>query len=111
MNRRQRGFRSEELLAGRWQEDLFPDAVANERGRPGLDIRNTGPFAVEVKARGVVSELAELKKLRVKYPDLIPVVVKRWNGQGEASMDYWTVTAFLVDFDALADTFMVAHAE
>lgn len=104
MSRRQRGFETEELLAERWRDNgLFPDARANERGRPGLDVRNTGNALVEVKARGSVSLVAQLKKLHVaklaQYD--IPILVWRHNGQGPASMDEWTVHMFLNDWEHL----------
>jgi hypothetical protein len=103
MTRRQRGFETEELLAERWQQTLFPNAKANERGRPGLDVRNTGHLLVEVKARGNVSIVAQLKKLRAARGAQfdVPVLVWRHNGQGPASMDEWTVHLFLNDFERL----------
>ena len=102
MSRRQRGFQTEELLAERWRENgLFPDAKANQRGRPGLDVRNTGLLLPEVKARGAVSLVAQLKKLEAIKPDQFykPVVIWRHNGQGAASMDYWTVSTFLYSYE------------
>jgi hypothetical protein len=101
-SRRRRGFESEELLAQRWQDNgLFPDAVAGPRGSRGLDIRNTGMIIPEVKARGSVSLVAQLKRLDALRPGpfYIPTVYWRHNGQGPESMDYWTATTFLVDHE------------
>lgn len=104
MSRRQRGFVTEELLAKRWRDsELFPDAQANERGRPGLDVRNAGLLLPEVKARSSVSLVAQLKRLDAMAPGQFytPVVVWRHNGQGEAAMDYWTATTWLYKFEHL----------
>lgn len=104
MSRRGRGFLTEELLAARWRDNgLFPDAQANERGRPGLDVRNTGSLIPELKARGEVSIVAELKKLEPKRLDQfdIPALFWRHNGQGPESMDFWTVHMFLYHFEHL----------
>lgn len=90
------------LLAARWvANELFPWATDAGAGRPGNDILNTPGLAVEVKARDDVSLVAALKQATSGNPSALPIVVWRHNGQGESTMDDWTVTMRLRDFETL----------
>ena len=99
-------MRTQAVLAERYRAWRFPYATDAGAGRPGVDILNARPLATEVKARGEVSLLAQLKKLRAENPLSIPNVTWRHNGQGEASVDDWTVTVFYSDFEAMAEAFL-----
>ncbi len=100
-SRKRRGMKTQALIAERWRDNgMFPHATDAGAGRPGVDILNTLGVRVEVKARGEVSLASQLAKLRDGSDD-IRLVVWRHNGQGEASMDDWTVTLTLAEFEEI----------
>lgn len=104
MNARVRRSRqSEQLLAARWRENgIAPDCHAVAAFIAGRDILNVPGLATEVKARDRLSLPAAMRQARANaVPGEIPIVVARHNGQGEASMDEWTVTMSLADFENL----------
>lgn len=104
LSRKARGMKTQALLAARWVENgLFPYATDAGAGRQGNDLLNTPGLAVEIKARDTVSLPAALKQAATgaKLSTDIPIAVQRHNGQGEASMDEWTVTMRLADFETL----------
>lgn len=81
---------------------MAPYAVPVGAGESGEDILNPPPgLVVEIKARETVSLEAALRQAKKSNPDAIPVVVWRHNGQGESSMDDWTVTMRLSDFETM----------
>jgi hypothetical protein len=105
-SRKRRGMRTQAVIAEDYREWRFPYATDAGAGRPGVDILNADPLATEVKARGTVSLVAQLKKLRADNPGKLPNVTWRHNGQGEASLSDWTVTLFYEDFKALAEAYL-----
>lgn len=101
-SRKHRGYATQRLLAERWQKNgLFPDAVARGAGEAGEDIYRTPGVETEVKARDDVTLPKALKQAaaRAEEHDDIPVIFWRHNGQGEESMDDWTATLRLVDWE------------
>lgn len=101
-SRKHRGYDTQRLLAERWIDNgLFPDAVPRGAGEAGEDVYRTPAVEVEVKAKTSVSLATSLKQAikRLKDPDEIPIVVWRHNGQGDKSMDDWTVTLRLADWE------------
>jgi hypothetical protein len=102
LSRKSRGMATQALLAARWvANELFPWATDAGAGRQGNDILNTPGLAVEVKARDDVSLVAALGQAMRGNPESLPIVVWRHNGQGVSSMDDWTVTMRLADFELL----------
>ena len=106
MSRKRRGMRTQALLAQRWQHSgLYPNATDAGAGRPGKDILNTPGLATEVKARGRFTLLETLRQAEANASDSeVPIVVWRHNGQGEKSMDDWTVSMRLSMFEAMWTT-------
>ncbi len=81
---------------------MAPYAVPVGAGESGEDILNPPEgLVVEIKARETVSLVSALGQALRSNADAIPVVIWRHNGQGEASMDDWTVTMRLADFENL----------
>lgn len=108
-SRKHRGIRTQALLAQRWQANgIFPYATDAGPGRPGVDILNTPGVRCEVKARTKVSLEAELQKLKDGSDDL-RILVWRHDGQGEKSMDEWTVTLPLAQFERMFCAYHVCN--
>ena len=101
LSRKARGAKTVALLAERWQQWIYPYATDVGAGRPGNDLLHTGSLAVEVKARDTVSIEAALRQATHNHPDSTPILVWRHNGQGEKTMDEWTVSMRLKDFEGL----------
>lgn len=102
-SRKHRGYETQRLLAARWRDNgLFPYTTDAGAGRQGSDLLNTPGLAVEIKARDAVSLPAGLRQAAEgAKPGDVPILVARHNGQGAASMDEWTVTMRLIDFENL----------
>lgn len=81
---------------------MAPYAVPVGAGEQGEDILNPPEgLVIEIKARDTVSLVAALKQAVNSNPGAIPWVIWRHNGQGESSMDDWTVTMRLKDAEKL----------
>lgn len=81
---------------------LAPYAVPVGAGESGEDILNPPEgLVVEIKARDSVSLPAAMKQALSSNPTAIPWIIWRHNGQGEASLDDWTVTMRLKDAEQL----------
>lgn len=102
-SRKHRGYASQRLIALRWKANgLAPYAVPVGAGDHGEDILNSPEgLVVEIKARDTVSLVVGLEQALKSNPNAIPWLVWRHNGQGEASMDDWTVTMRLKDAEEL----------
>lgn len=101
-SRKHRGYKTQRLLAARWRaKGIAPYAKAAGAGEQGEDVLDVPKFSVEVKARDTVSLPAALRQADYKNGK-VPVVVCRHNGQGEASINEWTVTMRLIDWEDLA---------
>jgi len=102
-SRKHRGYKAQRLIAERWRENgMAPYAKAVGAGESGNDIIDCPGLAVEIKARDKVSFPASLRQAAssAKSGD-VPAVICQHNGQGPASMDEWTVTLNLKDFEYL----------
>jgi hypothetical protein len=98
-NRRQRGRASERIVAAYLQENGFPDAAAVEAFAPGVDVRNVGRWAVEVKSRRGLDLAAWLRQAqRQAEPGSTPLLIVRLNGQGPQSIGDWAAITRLSDF-------------
>jgi hypothetical protein len=102
-SRKHRGYETQRLIARRWKENgLAPYAVPVGAGDHGEDILNSPEgLVVEIKARDTVTLPVALKQAEKSNPTEIPIVCWRHNGQGESSMDEWTVTMKLKDFEEM----------
>lgn len=102
-SRKHRGYETQRLIARRWKANrLAPYAVPVGAGESGEDILNPPEgLVIEIKARDTVSLIAALKQARSSNPSAIPWIIWRHNGQGEASLDDWTVTMRLKDAEEL----------
>jgi len=102
-SRKHRGYETQRLIAKRWKaKGLAPYAVPVGAGESGEDIINPPDgLVIEIKARDTVSLQAALKQARHSNPEAIPWIIWRHNGQGEASLDDWTVTMRLVDAEQM----------
>lgn len=102
-SRKHRGYKTQRLIAERWRSNgMAPYAKAAGAGEAGKDVLDVPGLAVEIKARDTVSLPAALRQARssAEVGDL-PIVIARHNGQGEASVDKFTVSVDLADFEAL----------
>lgn len=106
--RKARGAKTQRLIALRWKHNgMFPHATSTGGGESGNDIRNTPGLAVEIKGVGEgLSLQAALRQAKAGAvakgePDVMPILIWRHNGQGEANMKDWTVTMSLSDFEKL----------
>lgn len=102
-SRKHRGYASQRLIALRWKQNgLAPYAVPVGAGDHGEDILNSPDgLVVEIKARDSVTLPNALEQAAKSNPLAIPWVIWRHNGQGEASLDNWTVTMRLKDAEQL----------
>ena len=102
-SRKHRGYATQRLIAIRWRaNDMAPYAVPVGAGDHGEDILNSPDgLVVEIKARDTVTLINALGQALRSNPRAIPWVIWRHNGQGEASMDDWTVTMRLVDAEKM----------
>lgn len=102
-SRKHRGYATQRLLANRWKANgMAPYAVPVGAGDHGEDILNSPEgLVVEIKARDTVTLPTALEQAAKSNPIAIPLVAWRHNGQGEASMDDWTITVRLKDFEEL----------
>lgn len=98
-SRKHRGYATQRLVALRWKANgMAPYAKAVGAGESGEDILDPPEgLVIEIKARDSVTLPAAIKQALSSNPDKIPWVIWRHNGQGEASMDNWTVTMRLSD--------------
>lgn len=95
--RKRRGRESEHLVAARMRA-LWPLAEAVGSGAPGVDVKHTPGYAVEVKARGGLDLPAWMRQARKNAGNDCPVLVIRLNGQGPATIGDWPVVLTLDDF-------------
>lgn len=102
-SRKHRGYATQRLIAKRWIENgLAPHAKAVGAGESGEDILEPpAGLVIEIKARDNVTLPAALKQAMNSNPGSIPWVIWRHNGQGEASLDDWTVTMRLKDAEEM----------
>ena len=102
-SRKHRGYETQRLIANRWRENkLAPYAVPVGAGDHGEDILNSPEgLVVEIKARDTVTLPKALEQAAKSNPNAMPLVIWRHNGQGEASMDDWTVTMRLKDIEEM----------
>jgi hypothetical protein len=102
-SRKHRGYATQRLIALRWKQNgLAPYAVPVGAGEYGEDILNPPPgLVIEIKARDTISLQSALKQAMKSNPEAIPWIIWRHNGQGEASLDDWTVTMRLKDAEEL----------
>ena len=102
-SRKHRGYATQRLIAKRWiQNGIAPHAKAVGAGESGEDIlESPDGLVVEIKARDTVTLPVALKQASKSNSNAVPIVIWRHNGQGEASMDEWTVTLNLNHFEEM----------
>lgn len=102
-SRKHRGYATQRLIAQRWVKNgLAPHAKAVGAGESGEDILEPPEgLVVEIKARDSVTLPAGLKQASKSNPNAKPWLIWRHNGQGEASIEDWTVTMRLVDAEEM----------
>ena len=102
-SRKHRGYATQRLIALRWKQNgMAPYAKAVGAGESGEDILDSPDgLVIEIKARDSVTLPTALKQALSSNSTAIPWVIWRHNGQGEASMDDWTVTMRLKDAELM----------
>lgn len=100
-----RGRQTEQLVADYLAAGPFPHAERRPASLPGSDIVNTPGYSIEVKARRAFNPKAWVKqsseaarKMDGNGNVIIPVVVMRPDGMGEASIDEWPTFVTLDDW-------------
>lgn len=96
-------MRTQMLLAQRWRDlGLYPNCVDQGAGRPGKDLLNTPGMSVEVKARNREEILPTLAQAKANAEEgELPLAIWRHDGQGEQTIDRWTVYMELAVFEQL----------
>ena len=92
-SRKHRGYRTQRVVAQyltQWWEHAEPAGA----GRQGKDVTGV-PFDLEIKARTAFSPKAWLDQVRQRsVVGELPIVVMRFNGQGEISSEYGAMLRF-----------------
>ena len=100
-SRKDRGMRSQLVVARWFKARGWPYAEPAGSGRPGVDVLGTLDIAVEVKARRAFSPLEWIRQARQYAAGRLPFVVFRCDGQGEQTVGEWPVLIRLEDFTRL----------
>ena len=87
-HRKQRGMRTQLLVAEHLRANGWPHANSAGSGRSGCDILETPDIAVEVKARANLDPLAWVKQAEKDADGRLPFAVFRPNGMGETPGRY-----------------------
>lgn len=102
--RKDRGMRTQKLVAEYLRDNGWPHAQSAGSGRSGADVLGTLDIAVEVKARANLEPLAWMKQAEKAADGRLPLAVFRCNGQGEDPGAYLT----LIRLDALVELLRAA---
>ena len=101
-SRKHRGYRSQRVVAERFQANGFPHAEPVGAGRAGSDIVGLVGIDVEVKARRGLNLNALMDQLDERAQDgVLGIGVIRPDGMGEASVGRWPTVLCLDDLIAL----------
>lgn len=95
--RKHRGYKSQDILAGYLAQDLFPYALSAGAGRTGSDVTGTPGIDWEVKARTGFNPAAAMKQLKDREDGKLGIAVLRLNGQGEKNVGDWVCVMRLED--------------
>lgn len=97
-----RGRATQRLVAEWFQAHGWPFATSRGASEPGTDLLHTEPLAIEVKATSAGDLRAALRQAQKNAgKELIPIVIWRPNGVGEAHIGEWVVAMYLQDADVL----------
>lgn len=99
--RKDRGMRTQLLVALALKADGFPHAESAGPGRPGRDVLNTVGLAIEVKARHGLNLVGWLRQAVTNAGGDVPALVARPDGMGETTVDDWPVVMRFGDWRAL----------
>ena len=98
--RKQRGYKTQALVAEYLRTRGWPFAESTGAGRSGVDVTGCPGLSVEVKA--TAGRVPEALRQAVKNRGTgLPFVVWRSNGQGPEGIADWHVVTRLEDFTAL----------
>lgn len=101
-HRKQRGYRTQRVVAERFAANGFPHAEPVGAGRPGTDIVGLVGIDVEVKARRDLNLVGLMKQLNARAQDgVLGIGVIRPDGMGETTVGLWPVVMCLDDAIAL----------
>ena len=101
-HRKNRGYRSQRVVAERFAANGFPHAEPVGAGRSGSDIVGLVGIDVEVKARRDLNMVGLMRQLNARAEDgILGIGVIRPDGMGEASIGTWPVVMCLDDAIAL----------
>ena len=100
-SRKNRGYRSQRVVAQWFADHGWPFAESTGAGRSGSDVTGVPGLSVEVKARNGFEPLAWIKQARSEARSGLPFVVFRCNGQGEANVGDWPVLLTLAEMTSL----------
>ena len=90
--------RQTEILAWKKWKTVYPQCRVVASSLPGRDLLETGPFAVEVKARSQFNPGAWIRQASRNSQGDIPLVVMRPNGLGPEQVGQWLVFMYQDDF-------------
>ena len=92
-SRKHRGYRTQRVVA-QYLAQWWEHAESAGAGRQGKDITGV-PFDLEVKARSAFQPKAWLDQVRQRsVVGELPIVVMRFNGQGEIASEYGAMLRF-----------------
>jgi hypothetical protein len=99
--RKNRGYRSQTVVANWFRDNGFIYAESAGAGRSGSDVTGVPGLSIEVKARRAFSPLAWLRQAHAAPGGGLPFVVFRCDGQGEANVGEWGVLVRLDTYTEL----------
>ena len=100
-SRKRRGRGTELLVADYWRRHGWRFCEPVGAGSPGADLTGTPGVACEIKSRTGLNLGAWMRQARKNAGHMLPVLILRLNGQGEAALDEFPVVLRHDDFHQL----------
>ena len=88
-HRKHRGYDTQRIVARYLQEHGWPYAEPTGAGRQGTDILSTPGIDWEIAARRGFVVTEKMQQAQQRANGLIPIIVLRPDGWGEARIDSW----------------------
>ena len=95
-SRRQRGWKTQRIIAEYLQTHGFPTAKAGKPFQAGADVLGVAGVDIEVKAQKDIDRLAALRQSHARPGD-VHLIFERPNGYGEQTLDRWPVTVTIAE--------------
>lgn len=100
-HRKNRGYRSQKVVADWFKGSGWPYAESAGAGRQGVDVLGVPGVSPEVKARRGLNLTGWLKQATDNRGNGLACLIVRPDGYGEAKIAQWPVVLTLADFTEL----------